>query len=156
MSDGGGGRPLIYGTGIDIVEIHRIGEVWQRKGQRFLDRVYTPYEQRRCLRGAPAVQLERLAAHFAAKEAVMKALGTGLRQGVSWRDIEIRHQPTGKPVVSLTGPTKELALARGIGTIHVSLSHGRTYAVASAIALEGTDTALAKSEVSADETLDSC
>jgi len=126
---------LVYGTGIDIVEIQRIAEVWQRRGQRFLDRVYTPYEQSRCLQGAPGVQLERLAAHFAAKEAVMKALGTGLRQGVRWRDIEIRHHPSGQPYVSLTGPTRELARSRGIGTIHVSLSHGRMYAVASAIAL---------------------
>jgi holo-[acyl-carrier protein] synthase len=145
---------LIYGTGIDIVEIQRIAGVWQRNGQRFLDRVYTPYEQSRCLRGAPAVQLERLAAHFAAKEAVMKALGTGLRQGVSWRDIEIRHRPTGQPYISLTGPTKELAAARGIGTIHVSLSHGRMYAVASAIALKDTNPAGGGREVNAHETFD--
>jgi len=145
---------LIYGTGIDIVEIHRIARVWQRKGQRFLHRVYTPYEQSRCLQGAYSVQLERLAAHFAAKEAVMKALGTGLRQGVRWRDIEIRHKPSGQPYVSLAGPTRELALARGIGTIHISLSHGRIYAVASAIALKNADSTGDGCEVSAHEAFD--
>jgi len=128
---------LIYGTGIDIIEIHRVARVWQRQGQRFLDRVYTPYEQQRCLQGAPRAQWERLAVRFAAKEAVMKALGTGWRQGVRWRDIEIFHEQSGKPFVRLSGTTKKLALARGIGVIHISLSHSRAYAVANAIALSG-------------------
>jgi len=126
---------LIYGTGIDIIEIERVAQVWQRQGQRFLDRVYSSYEQERCLRGAPRAQWERLAARFAAKEAVMKALGTGWRQGVRWRDIEIRHKQSGKPFVRLLGTTRELAEARGIGVIHISLSHSRLYAVANAIAL---------------------
>jgi holo-[acyl-carrier protein] synthase len=126
---------LIYGTGIDIIEIHRVAGVWQRQGQRFLDRVYTPYEQQRCLQGAPRAQWERLAVRFAAKEAVMKALGTGWRQGVRWRDIEIIHEQSGKPFVRLWGTTKELAIARGIGTIHISLSHNRAHAIANAIAL---------------------
>jgi holo-[acyl-carrier protein] synthase len=97
--------------------------------------VYTPYEQQRCLQGAPRAQWERLAVRFAAKEAVMKALGTGWRQGVRWRDIEIIHEQSGKPFVRLWGTTKELAIARGIGTIHISLSHNRAHAIANAIAL---------------------
>lgn len=132
---GDGGRLLIYGTGIDIIEIERVAQVWQRQGQRFLNRVYTPHEQKHCLQGAPKAQWERLAARFAAKEAVMKALGTGWRKGVRWRDIEIRHQQSGKPYVRLRGATKELAISEGIGLIHISLSHSRVYAMASAIAL---------------------
>ena len=126
---------LIYGTGIDIIEIERVAQVWQRQGQRFLERVYSPYEQERCLTGGPRAQQERLAARFAAKEAVMKALGTGWRQGVRWRDIEIRHRQSGKPFVCLLGNTQELADSRGIGVIHISLSHSRLYAIAHAIAL---------------------
>ncbi|NLJ85226.1 MAG: holo-ACP synthase [Firmicutes bacterium] len=142
---------MIYGTGIDIIEIERVAAVWKRQGQRFLDRVYTPLEQERCLVGAPRAQWEKLAARFAAKEAVMKTLGTGWRQGVRWRDIEIRHESSGKPYVCLWGASKELAAARGIGLIHISLSHSRKYAIASAVALKRA------SEVkTSDETLDSC
>ena len=136
--DRDGGRLLIYGTGIDIIEIERVARVWHRKKQRFLDRVYTPYEQQRCLDGGPRSQAERLAVRFAAKEAVMKALGTGWRQGVRWRDIEIHHEQSGKPYVYLQGSTRDLAMSRGIGTIYISLSHSRDYAVASAIALHDT------------------
>ena len=128
---------MIFGIGVDVIEIHRVAGVWERKGQRFLDRIYTPLEQQRCLQGGPVAQREKLAARFAAKEAVMKALGTGWRQGVRWRDIEIRHKKTGEPYVQLWGATKELAAARDIGCIHISLSHSEELAVATAMALEG-------------------
>lgn len=126
---------MIYGVGIDIIEIERVAAVWRRKGQRFLERVYTPREQARCLRGAPKAQREKLAVRFAAKEAVMKAMGTGWRQGVCWREIEIEHAPSGRPFVRLLGKTGEVASARGIGTIQLSLSHSDVYAVANAVAM---------------------
>ncbi len=112
------------GSGVDIIEISRVGQVLERYGQRFLDRVFTPEEIAYC-RGRPP----NLAARFAAKEAVMKALGTGVL-GVGWKDIEVVRQESGAPDIRLHGRAKSRAQRLGLEEISVSMSHSRDYAVA--------------------------
>ena len=114
-------------TGVDIIEIGRVGRVLERYGQRFLDRVYTPGEIAYCRGRAP-----NLAARFAAKEATMKALGTGVR-GVSWKDIEVVRHESGAPAIKLHGRAKRRAQRLGLQEIALSLSHSREYAVASVV-----------------------
>ena len=116
-------------TGVDIIEIGRVGRVLERYGQRFLDRVYTPEEIAYCRGRAP-----NLAARFAAKEATMKALGTGVR-GVSWKDIEVVRHESGAPAIKLHGRAKRRAQRLGLQEIALSLSHSREYAVASVVIL---------------------
>lgn len=92
---------MIIGTGIDLIDIRRIEETLQRFGQRFLDRVFTPVEQAKAARRhAPG---PTLAKRFAAKEACAKALGTGMMQGVAWRDMGVINLPSGQPTMHLTG-----------------------------------------------------
>ncbi len=112
------------GSGVDIIEISRVGDVLDRYGQRFLDRIFTPGEIAYC-RGRPP----NLAARFAAKEAVMKSLGTGVR-GVGWKDIEVVRHESGAPASRLHGRAKSRAQRLGLADISVSLSHSREYAVA--------------------------
>jgi holo-[acyl-carrier protein] synthase len=114
--------------GVDLVEIPRIEAVLRRHGRRFLDRIYTPAEQKRA-RGRPS----ELAARFAAKEATMKALGTG-RRGVSWREVEVLSDPRGRPVLRLHGRAAARAAELGLAAFAVSLSHERTMAVAMVVA----------------------
>ena len=114
-------------VGIDIIEIDRVAEALKRWGQRFLDRIYTHDEMAYC-RG----RADRLAARFAAKEAVMKALGTGTR-GVAWREVEVVRLRSGAPTIVLHGRALERAYAIGIDSLAVSLSHSRAYAVASVV-----------------------
>jgi len=114
-------------TGVDIIEIGRVGRVLERYGQRFLNRVYTPEEIAYCRGRAP-----NLAARFAAKEATMKALGTGVR-GVSWKDIEVVRHESGAPAIRLHGRAKQRAQRLGLQEIALSLSHSREYAVASVV-----------------------
>jgi holo-[acyl-carrier protein] synthase len=114
-------------TGVDIIEIGRVGRLLEGYGQRFLDRVYTPEEIAYCRGRAP-----NLAARFAAKEATMKALGTGVR-GVSWKDIEVVRHESGAPAIKLHGRAKRRAQRLGLQEIAVSLSHSREYAVASVV-----------------------
>jgi len=116
-------------TGIDAAEISRIAKTVDRWGQRFLDRVYTPAEQRYCGR-----KTRRLAGRFAAKEAVSKVLGTGVRY-VHWREMEILPDRLGKPVVSLHGRAAEVAAALGLGPISVSITHTGDLALAFALGL---------------------
>jgi len=111
-------------AGVDIIEIIRIREAVERWGKRFLNRVYTEAEIRLC-RNRPGP----LASRFAAKEAVMKALGTGVR-GVGWREIEILAEPSGKPVVHLHGKAQEKATILGLGELTISLSDSREHAIA--------------------------
>lgn len=92
---------MIVGTGIDIAEVPRIRESIERFGQRFLDRIYTEGEQRYC--DSKANREERYAARFAAKEAAMKALGTGWNHGVRWRDCEVVRMPGGRPTIAFHG-----------------------------------------------------
>jgi holo-[acyl-carrier protein] synthase len=117
--------------GIDLVRCDRIERIWQDHGQRFLERVYTPAEREYCLVGKLAIV--RLSGRFAAKEAVLKVLGTGLRGGVVWTDIEVLPDPLGKPLVILHGVAAKLAEAAGIRRILISITHAGEYAMASAI-----------------------
>ena len=114
-------------TGIDIVEIERVGRVTAEYGKRFLERIYTEQEILYCRGRAP-----QLASRFAAKEAVMKLLGTGTR-GVGWKDIEIRRRRGSAPFIELSGRAKMRAMQIGLHDIALSLSHSEQYAVASVI-----------------------
>ena len=111
-------------TGVDIIEISRIGRVLEQYGQRFLRRIFTPGEIEYCRERPP-----NLAARFAAKEATMKALGTGVR-GVGWKDIEVIRASSGAPSIVLHGRAEARAQRLGVQEIALSLSHSREYAVA--------------------------
>ena len=124
--------------GTDIVYIPRIQAVIERFGDRFLQRVYTPGEQLDCgyAKDSPSrPSIDRLAGRWAAKEAVVKALGTGWR-GVSYTDIEIRRQPSGAPAVHLHRGAARVVAAWGESQWHLSLSHDRDYAIATALLLK--------------------
>ena len=118
-------------VGVDIVEIGRLKWAIERWGQRFLDRVYTPREQAFCRGRAP-----ELAARFAAKEAISKALGTGIigREGVNWRDMEVLPDRRGKPLVYLHGRARRRAEELGLTQWAISLSHEREMAIAFVVA----------------------
>jgi holo-[acyl-carrier protein] synthase len=124
----------IVGHGIDIVETARIRRSVQEHGARFLDRVYTRAEQEYCQRNHKRY-FEHLAGRFAAKEAVLKVLGTGWRGGIAWTDIEILPEPSGQPKVVLSGECFRIASEIGIACWHISISHIETHATASAIGL---------------------
>jgi holo-[acyl-carrier protein] synthase len=125
----------ILGHGIDIVETHRIRHMVEEHGQRFLDRCFTLREQEYCARN-PKRRFEHLAGRFAAKEAVLKVLGTGWRGKIAWTDIEILPEPSGQPTIALTGECARIAEQLGIARWHVSISHIETHATASAIGLK--------------------
>jgi holo-[acyl-carrier protein] synthase len=125
--------PLL-GHGIDLVEIARIRRLHEEHGQHFLDRVFTPAEQEYCAAN-PKRYFEHLAGRFAAKEAVLKVLGTGWRGGISWTDIEVVKDVYGQPGIRLTGECERIATERGITAWLVSLSHIETHATASAIGM---------------------
>lgn len=120
---------MTHYTGIDIVEIARIKRAVARWGDVFLHRIYTDTELK-----LYQSKTSSLAARFAAKEAVMKLLGTGNR-GISWREIEILSQSSGKPLVNLYGRAQSTAQKLGIREIAVSLAHSREYAIASVISI---------------------
>ncbi|MQF95180.1 MAG: holo-[acyl-carrier-protein] synthase [SAR202 cluster bacterium] len=115
-------------TGVDIIEIPRIKQVLDRYGQRFLKRVFTPQEIDYCRGRAP-----NLAGRFAAKEATMKALGTGVR-GVGWKDIEVVRADSGAPSVKLHGRAASRAERLQVTEISLSISHSREYVVAFVVA----------------------
>lgn len=115
-------------TGVDIIEIKRVGNVATRYGDRFLQRIYTPQEQAYCRGRAP-----QLASRFAAKEAVMKALGTGIR-GISWKDIEVVRYIGRAPIIRLHDRAKAKADSLGITVLSVSLSHSQEFAIAFVVA----------------------
>jgi holo-[acyl-carrier protein] synthase len=122
---------MIVGVGVDVVDIHRIQDMLKRQGERFLERVYTPDERSFCRdRRDPA---PHLAARFAAKEAVFKALGTGWAKGVTWVDIEVCRQGHEAPFLVLHGEAKRVSESLGVRRMHLSLSHSQTAAVAVAI-----------------------
>jgi holo-[acyl-carrier protein] synthase len=114
-------------VGVDIIEISRIADTMKRFGNRFLQRIYTYDEIAYCRGRAP-----QLAARFAAKEAVMKALGTGTR-GIGWREVEVTRKRSGEPCIELHGRAVERAAFLGIDRIAISISHSREYAVASVV-----------------------
>src|ERR1051326_1101475 len=119
---------MIVGTGVDIIEVPRIQASAERFGQRFLSRVFTPEELRYCLAKPNAA--ERLAARFAAKEAGMKAIGTGLRHGITWRDVEVVRLPGQRPNLRFSGRAREFADRLGCKRGHLSLSHTKEQAIA--------------------------
>jgi holo-[acyl-carrier protein] synthase len=125
---------MIVGTGVDISEVARIEAAAKRFGDRFLRRVFTPAEMRYCM-GKPNAA-ERLAARFAAKEAGMKAIGTGLHYGVTWQDVEVLRLPGQRPVLQFHGKAAEFAAQLGCKRTHLSLSHTKEQAIAHVI-LEG-------------------
>jgi holo-[acyl-carrier protein] synthase len=124
----------IVNIGTDIVECVRIAGMIERHGEHFLSRVFTPTEINYCQSHRQVV--ERFAGRFAAKEAILKTLGTGWRNGLSWLEMEILNQKTGRPVVGLSGAALAHAERIGIRSILISISHCRTHASAFAIGLE--------------------
>ncbi|HEX9531352.1 MAG TPA: holo-ACP synthase [bacterium] len=122
----------VRGVGIDIVEVRRIEQALDRWGDAFVTRLFTVAEDERAR--PPHARGIRLAARFAAKEAVMKALGLGWR-AMAWREIEILNDPLGKPTVTLRGGAKRAAERQGIAVVLISLSHTRDLAFASAVAV---------------------
>ncbi len=122
---------MIYGLGVDIVEIQRIRRIAERKGSRFFGRVFTKQELSYCFEAKDPYP--RLASRFAAKEAVLKAMGEGLRK-MKWKEIEVSRDNKGKPQVKLSGKANITAQEKGIQRIHISLTHSRDYAAAQAVA----------------------
>lgn len=123
----------ILGIGTDIIECPRIGKMIEQHGELFLRRVYTEREIRYCQSRKHAI--ENFAERWAAKEAILKALGTGWNRGIAWTDIEVRNGFAGQPRVLVCGRVRDAALRRGIGDILITVSHCRTYATAYALAL---------------------
>lgn len=127
---------MIFGIGTDIIEISRIRALHQKQGDAFLQKCFTPSEVEYCLRKQNAA--ESLATRFAAKEAVMKALGSGWGEGVAFCNIEVVREGEEAPRIVLHGAAAEFAAARGVRQIQVSVSHCKEYAVAFAVAEGGT------------------
>ena len=122
---------MIVGTGIDIVEVPRVAQSIERFGERFLQRVFTVGEIKYCQSKRNAA--ERFAARFAAKEAAFKAIGTGVRLGVVWKDVEVRREPGGRPTVSFSGAAAAHAVALGMKRASLSISHTEQLAIAEVI-----------------------
>ena len=123
----------IVAHGIDLVDCPRIEQMVQRHGERFLKRVFTDAE--RAYARANRNEMEKLAGRFAAKEAILKLMGTGWRGKIAWTDIEIINNAVGQPEVTLSGEVKTIAEALGITHISISITHTANFAIASAIAL---------------------
>ena len=122
----------IVGLGTDIVECSRVARLLERHPDRAVQRLFTPAEQAYCRRTARSV--ERFAARFAGKEAVLKALGTGWVGQISWCDMQIMPDAAGKPVLTLTGECARIAAELGVTRWQITLSHTTEYATATAIA----------------------
>jgi holo-[acyl-carrier protein] synthase len=122
---------VIVGLGVDMEEVSRIREVISRHGRIFLDRIFTSAEVAYCERHRDPA--ERYAARFAAKEATMKALGTGWSKGVRWRDIEVTRKPGGRPTIVLHGIAREHADRLGARHLSLSLTHTGNFALAEVI-----------------------
>lgn len=119
---------MIVGIGIDLVEIERIKRAAERRGERFLGRIYTPVEVEYCKSMKRSEQ--HLAGRWAAKEAAAKALGTGIFGSIRFRDIEITNDEKGKPLLALTGDAARIAGELGAARFHVSIAHSDTHATA--------------------------
>ncbi len=122
---------MIVGTGVDIVEVARVAAAIERFGRRFLKRIYTEGEIRYCQ--SRRNSSERFAARFAAKEAALKALGTGWGRGVAWKEVEVRREPGGRPTVHFSGRAAEFAAGLGMKNASLSLSHTAEQAIAQVI-----------------------
>ncbi len=125
---------MIIGTGIDIAEIARFERFVRENNRPLLERLFTPREHAYCT--ARKLSAQHFALRFAAKESFLKALGTGLRDGLSWLDIEVVNDDLGKPLLELSGKAAEFFVARGGGKCHLSLSHDAGCAIAMVV-LEG-------------------
>jgi len=123
----------VLGHGVDMIEIARIARMVERHGFRFLERVYTQTEQAYC-KDKKRI-FEHLGARFAAKEAVLKALGTGWSSGIGWTDVEVVHEASGRPRIELHNVAARMARDQGISSILISISHTDNAAIASAIAI---------------------
>lgn len=123
----------IIAHGIDLVDFPRIEALLQKHDERFLDRVFTKKEQA----DAAAVKndVEKLAGRFAAKEAVLKLIGTGWRGKIAWTDIEVTNNPLGQPIVEVSGEVKRIADEAGIEQMTISITHTANFAIASVVAL---------------------
>ncbi|MHC4910052.1 MAG: holo-ACP synthase [Planctomycetota bacterium] len=122
----------VVGHGVDLVEVDRIERMLSDHGESFVDRCFTAVERDWADRGGGR-RAERLAARFACKEAVLKAIGTGWAGGTTWQDVEVRRDPNGRPYLNVQGRSAELAADLGITNWHVSLSHTAGHAMASVI-----------------------
>ncbi len=122
---------MILGTGIDIIEVERIGASFEKFGERFLKRILRPDEIAYCL--THKFPVPHLAARFAAKEAISKAFGTGIGAQLGWQNIEVARRESGEPFVILYGDGLKLLAVRGGKRVHLSLSHTKQYAAAMAI-----------------------
>lgn len=122
---------MIVGTGIDIAEVPRIRQSVERFGARFVQRIFTAEEIRYC--DSKANRYERYAARFAAKEAAMKALGTGWNHGVRWRDCEVVRMPGGRPTMTFHGKAGEFAVKLGVKNVALSITHTAEQAMAQVI-----------------------
>ncbi len=123
----------VVAHGIDLVDCARLAEVIERHGERFLHRIFTEGELAYCRSRKRSI--EHLAGRFAAKEAVLKVLGTGWSRGINWTDVEVTNAPSGRPSVTLRGPCRRIADEQGLARVLVSISHVETHAIASAIGL---------------------
>ncbi|MCH7556207.1 MAG: holo-ACP synthase [Planctomycetes bacterium] len=123
----------IIAHGIDLVDCPRIEEMVARHGERFIQRVFTAAEQ--AYAEANKNKIEKLAGRFAAKEAILKLVGTGWRGKIAWTDIEIINNSSGQPEVTLGGEVEKIADKLGIKHISVSITHTANFAIASAVAL---------------------
>jgi len=123
----------IVGLGTDITETDRIASMVERHGDAFLERTYTPAEIAYCRSKKNFAQ--HYAGRWAAKEAVMKCFGTGFVKGIHWVEIEIISQPSGRPVIALSGATSRFAEKLNISQVLISISHCKLYATATAIAV---------------------
>lgn len=123
----------IISNGIDLIECRRIEQVWRRHPDRFLARILTAAERAYCLRRKNPVP--SIAGRFAAKEAVLKVLGTGWRGAIAWTDMEVTNDAAGRPSVALAGACQDIAAGLGIEQILISVTHTEHYAAASAIGI---------------------
>lgn len=123
----------IVAHGIDLVDCPRIEAMMERHGERFVQRIFTAAEQ--AYAEANKNEIEKLAGRFAAKEAILKLMGTGWRGKIAWTDIEIVNNSSGQPEVTLDGEVKKIADKLGIKHVSVSITHTANFAIASAVAL---------------------
>ncbi|QDU08121.1 Holo-[acyl-carrier-protein] synthase [Gimesia aquarii] len=124
---------MIVGLGTDIIEISRIGQMIERHGDTFLNRVFTEVENEYC--GSKKNKEQHYAGRWAAKEAVMKTLGTGFIKGIGWKEIEVINLKSGKPTIVISGGVERQAEEMGVDEILITISHSREFATATAIAL---------------------
>lgn len=122
---------MIVGMGIDIIEVPRVEAAIARFGTRFVQRVFTDAEIRYC--ESKQNKFERFAGRFAAKEAALKAIGTGWKRGVAWRDVEVSREPSGKPTIAFSGKAAEFAKRLGVRRASLSISHTAEQAIAQVI-----------------------